>query len=74
MLRANDLWPSFPPLVHEMLPGTPEIRKGYMYGSGRPGLGIDINEEMAAKYPIAEPRNAGAYGTDRALDGTVVKP
>ena len=64
----------FPPLAHEMLPGTPEIRKGYMYGSGRPGLGIDINEEMAAKYPIAEPRNGGAYGTDRAIDGTVVKP
>jgi mannonate dehydratase len=64
----------FPPLVHEMLPGTPQIRKGYMYGSGRPGLGIDINEEMAAKYPITEPRNGGAYGTDRAVDGTVVKP
>jgi mannonate dehydratase len=64
----------FPPLVHEMLPGTAEIRKGFMYGSGRPGLGIDINEEMAAKYPIAEPRNGGAYGTDRLIDGTVVKP
>jgi mannonate dehydratase len=64
----------FPPLVHEMLPGTAEIRKGFMYGSGRPGLGIDINEEMAAKYPIAEPRNGGAYGTDRQIDGTVVKP
>ena len=45
-----------------------------MYGSGRPGLGIEINEEMAAKFPIAEGRNGGAYGTDRALDGTVVIP
>lgn len=64
----------FPPSVHEMLPGTPEIRKGYLYGSGRPGLGIDINEEMAAKYPITEPRNGGAYGTERAIDGTIVIP
>ena len=64
----------FPPLVHEMMPGTAEIRKGYMYGSGRPGLGIDINEEIAAKYPIGEIRNGGAYGTDRLIDGTVVKP
>ena len=64
----------FPPQVHEMMPGTAEIRKGYMYGSGRPGLGIDINEELAAKYPIAEPRNGGAYGTDRTLDGTVIIP
>ena len=64
----------FPPQVHEMMPGTAEIRKGYLYGSGRPGLGIDINEEMAAKFPIAEPRNGGAYGTERALDGTVIIP
>jgi L-alanine-DL-glutamate epimerase-like enolase superfamily enzyme len=64
----------FPAQVHEMLPGTAEIRKGYMYGSGRPGLGIDINEEMAAKYPIAEARNGGAYGTGRALDGAVTAP
>ena len=64
----------FPPQVHEMMPGTAEIRKGYMYGSGKPGLGIDINEEMAAKYPITEPRNGGPYGTDRTLDGTVILP
>jgi len=64
----------FPPQVHEMLPGTAEIRKGYMYGSGRPGLGIDINEEMAAKYPIVEGRNGGAYGTERNIDGTVIIP
>ena len=64
----------FPPLVHEMLPGTAEIRKGFMYGSNRPGLGIDINEEMAATYPITESRNGGAYGTDRTIEGTVVTP
>ena len=64
----------FPPQVHEMLPGTAEIRKGYLYGSGRPGLGIDINEEMAAKFPITEPRNGGAYSTERTLDGTVIIP
>jgi mannonate dehydratase len=64
----------FPPVAHEMLPGTAEIRKGYMYGSGRPGLGIDINEEMAAKYPIVEGRNGGAYGTERNIDGTVIIP
>ena len=64
----------FPPQVHEMFPGIAEIRKGYMYGSGRPGLGIDINEAIAAKFPITEPRNGGAYGTDRKVDGTVVTP
>ncbi len=45
-----------------------------MYGSLRPGVGIDINEEMAAKYPLTEARNGGAYGTDRAPDGTIIPP
>lgn len=64
----------FPDVSKEILPGTAEIRKGYMYGSHRPGLGIDINEELAAKYPMTDARNGGAYGTDRSLDGTVVIP
>ncbi len=64
----------FPPLVHEMMPGCGEIRKGYLYGSGKPGLGLDINEEMAAKYPFREVPRGGAYQTDRAVDGSVVRP
>jgi mannonate dehydratase len=64
----------FPPLVHEMFPGIAEIRKGYLYGSGKPGLGIDINEELAAKYPLGEIRGGGAYPTDRTIDGRVVTP
>ena len=65
---------AFPPQVHEMMPGAAQIRKGYMYGSGKPGLGIDINEQIAAKYPLGEIRNGGAYPTDRTLDGAVVRP
>lgn len=65
---------AFPPSVHEMMPGCAEIRKGYLYGNGKPGLGIDINEQVAAKYPLGEIRNGGAYGTDRTLEGAVVRP
>jgi mannonate dehydratase len=64
----------FPPIVHDMFPGIGEIRRGYLYDSGKPGLGIDINEELAAKYPLAPLRSGGAYPTDRKIDGTVVKP
>ena len=64
----------FPPLVHEMLPGTAEQRKGYLYGTNTPGLGIDINEEMAAKYPIQHGTNGNNYPQDRTLDGAIVKP
>lgn len=65
---------SFPPVVHEMTPGVAEIRKGYLYGNDKPGLGIDIDEKIAAKYPLESSRGGGAYHTDRAMDGSVVKP
>ncbi len=64
----------FPPIVHEMMPGTAELRNGYLYGSDRPGLGIDINEAMAAKYPLTPPRGGGNWATVRGMDGSVVKP
>lgn len=65
---------AFPPSVHEMMPGCAEIRKGYLYNNGQPGLGIDIQEAVAAKYPIDAITDGGAYPTDRAMDGSVVKP
>lgn len=64
----------FPPSVHEMFPGMAEIRRGYLYCSEKPGLGLDINEEMAAKNPIAPIHDGGAYGTDRLIDGKVWYP
>jgi mannonate dehydratase len=57
-----------------MFSGMGEIRRGYLYGSGKPGLGLDINEELAAKNPLGPIEGGGAYPTDRTIDGTVVKP
>jgi len=42
--------------MHEMFPGTAEIRKGYLYGSDKPGLGIDIGCEESYgsnRYAVA---------------------
>jgi len=44
-------WCRFNELVYDMFPGTPEVRNGYMYPNDQPGLGIDIDEALAAKYP-----------------------
>jgi mannonate dehydratase len=44
-------WSTFPDLVHEIMPGACEFRDGYAYPSDKPGLGMDINEELAKKYP-----------------------
>jgi mannonate dehydratase len=35
----------------EVFPGLPEYRQGYVYANDKPGLGVDINEVEAAKYP-----------------------
>jgi mannonate dehydratase len=64
----------FPELVHEMLPGTAQLKGGYLYGNDAPGLGIDINEAMAAKYPLETFPNANNWTTVRAIDGSIVKP
>jgi mannonate dehydratase len=64
----------FPELVHEMLPGTAELRGGYLYGNDEPGLGIDINEDLALKYPLEPMRPGDSWTTVRGMDGSLVKP
>ena len=58
----------------EVFPGCPEVKDGYMWPNGSPGLGIDINEELAAKFPFKERAYGGAWDTVRRADGSVVKP
>ena len=62
-------------LLKEVFPGTPEVRSGYMWANGKPGLGIDIDEELAAKYPITDPaRSNWSWGNVRLADGTIIRP
>jgi len=65
---------NFRPETREVFPGCPEIRDGYMWANEAPGLGIDINEDLAAKYPFPEHRYNGAWEAIRMDDGTVVRP
>ena len=58
----------------EMFPGFPEIKNGMMWPNGKPGLGIDIDEEMAKKFPFKEREFGGAWDTVRRADGSMVKP
>jgi mannonate dehydratase len=64
----------FPDLVHELLPGTAQLKGGYLYGTNTPGLGIDLNEARAAKYPLVPPGAAQDWTTVRTMDGSLVKP
>ncbi len=58
----------------EVFPGAPEVHDGAMWSNDRPGLGIDIDEELAAKYPFPEHPVNGAWPEVRRIDGGVQKP
>jgi len=62
----------FDDATREVFPGTPEIRKGYMYTNDQPGWGIDIDEKAAARYPYKV--DFEGRGNDRTLDGGLVRP
>jgi mannonate dehydratase len=64
----------FPDRTREVFPGCPEVRDGCMWPNGQPGLGIDVDEELAAKHPFKEREFGGAWDTVRRADGTMVKP
>jgi mannonate dehydratase len=65
-------WCRFPEHVYEMFPGLPEVRQGYMYPSDKPGLGIDIDEKLAAKYPCQD--ETIDWTQMRLANGTPVRP
>jgi len=60
--------------TREVFPGCPEIRDGMLWSNDQPGLGIDLNESLAAKYPFPEHPLNGAWPPIRRLDGTVIRP
>ena len=60
--------------TREMFPGMPRLKDGMMWSNGQPGLGIDVDEKMAAKFPFKEREFGGAWDTVRRADGSMVKP
>ena len=60
--------------TREVFPGCPEIRDGYLWANDRPGLGIDVDEGLAAKYPFPPHPLNGGWAPVRREDGTVIRP
>ncbi|MEH7225545.1 enolase C-terminal domain-like protein [Bacillus sp. JJ1566] len=58
--------------TQELFPGCPEVRNGYLYPNDKPGLGIDINEQLAAKYECNN--SLPEWMMARLPDGTAVRP
>ncbi|MFO0966666.1 MAG: enolase C-terminal domain-like protein [Gemmataceae bacterium] len=59
----------------DVFPGCPELKGGMFTVNDRPGLGIDINEELARKFPVRDdPPFDMRWGNLRRRDGSIVKP
>ncbi len=65
-------WPGFSEAVYDVFPGCPQVRNGYLYPNEQPGLGIDLNEGQAARYPCID--GPPAWTLARMPDGTVTWP
>ena len=65
-------WCRFNELVYEMFPGLPEVRNGYLYPNDKPGLGIDIDEKLAAQYPCQD--QVEFWTQTRWPDGSPARP
>ena len=67
---------NFPDETREVFKGAPEQKNGYMIANDAPGHGVEVDEKLAAKFPIpAGPPNFDySWGTTRRKDGTVIRP
>lgn len=61
---------NFSDQMKEVFSGCPTMKDGYMSVNEVPGLGVDINEKEAAKYPIFTKSNWQV----RKRDGTLIRP
>ncbi len=58
--------------LREVFPGSPTVKNGFMHVNEAPGLGIDIDEKEAAKYPL--PEFNYNWTQVRKNDGTAIRP
>ncbi len=64
----------FGPETREVFPGCPEIRNGSLWAREAPGFGIELDEKLAAKFPLPPLRDDAGWGSTRRRDGTIVRP
>jgi mannonate dehydratase len=65
-------WSGIDERLAEVFPGSPELRGGYVYLNGKPGLGLDLDEKLAAKYPCDG--GPTRWTQTRLPDGTAHQP
>ena len=61
-----------PGALLDVFPGLPEFKAGYVYANDKPGLGVDIDEAEARKYPCENV--VTTWTQTRLVDGTLQTP
>jgi mannonate dehydratase len=56
----------------EVFPGLPEFKQGFVYANDKPGMGVDLNEQAAAKYPCES--GITTWTQTRLRDGSLQTP
>jgi mannonate dehydratase len=70
----QEAW-EFTQAEQDAFPGCPVLKDGYYHANDRPGWGIDLDEKVAARFPIRdEPSFDMRWGNLRRRDGGSVKP
>ncbi len=65
-------WCGFSEVMRKVFPGLPTVKNGYLYANNKPGLGIDIDEDLAKKYPAKT--SVTKWTQTRLPDGTLSTP
>jgi mannonate dehydratase len=66
---------NFTQAEQDVFPGCPQLRDGYYWANTKPGLGIDVDESLASRFPIEDdPPFDLDWGTLRRRDGSSTKP
>ncbi|PZE20627.1 enolase C-terminal domain-like protein [Paenibacillus xerothermodurans] len=75
-ISSNNLgvqeWHGLGEILQEVFPGCPQLKNGYVYPNRLPGLGIDIDEKKAEKYPCQN--ILPAWTLTRLPDGMSTRP
>jgi mannonate dehydratase len=59
--------------TYDVFPGCPTLKDGHLWANEAPGWGVDLDEELAARFPLPADR-PGFWLPVRRADGTAVRP
>jgi mannonate dehydratase len=65
-------WSGFTDAAREVFPGCPEENGGYAYPAEKPGLGVELDEKKAARFPSVG--GLPEWTLARTPDGTSATP